>query len=803
LSRQKANRYPFNEFEPAWQERWEGARIFHADRDESRPKWFIIELPPFANGKLHLGHVRNYSLADASARFRRMAGHNVLYTTGFDSFGLPNENAAHEAKCHPEILAERCIVEMRRQFVQLGLGHDRRRIVGYHEPVFYRWVQWVFLQLVHAGLAFRQQAKVNWCPSCDTALADSLIEAGGCWRCGSAVESRLTWQWFVREQDYADGMLEAMGELDRWPDLVKQIQTEWIGRREGVEARFVAIGADDVTIPAFLDEPALLPAVSFVGVGPGHPALEALRRAGRLEPAVLDALDDLARRTLTTRDARKHGHGAGEAIRLGISVRHPLNGAELPLLALEQLDLRDGAVAGCPGHVRADRRLAEELGLPGPITLEPPHGSTAEPADFDAHWRLVGAGALDGATVVEGRARIAEMLAAAGLGGRAVRYRLRDWNIARQRYWGTPIPVIHCDACGAVPVPESELAVELPRDVDFDTRGNPLERHAAFIAARCPRCGGSSRRDTDTLEAYSSPWWYHWHCRTLSNDNPFDPADTRYWMPVDLMVGGIDQSRTCFFHTRMMARALKAMGHVLHDEPVRELLAIGMVKQDGRKMSKSAGNLVDPDAMIGIYGADAVRLGVLGAAAPPSDLSWSDQSVRQAQGFLAELWQFVEERQAAIRLDRPEAMAMSSLDTATPLRRRLAGWLQTAAARVTANMVRHELHLAVKNGMFLFERLVQFEREARARGDLAPADAAALSIGVGVLLRLLAPIAPHIAEELWCRAGGPGLLAVAPWPAPLEPPGGRKPRKDARGEPAVATHPSTEEGAKTDASHSA
>lgn len=771
MTRHRANQYPFEHFEPSWQERWESAGIFQADRDERRPKWFIIELPPFANGRLHLGHVRNYVIADVSARFRRMAGYNVLYTTGFDSFGLPNENAAREAGCHPQLLADRCSADMRKQFVRLGLGHDTRRIIGYHEPAFYRWVQWVFLQLVHAGLAFRRKAKVNWCASCSTALADSLVDAGGCWRCGNPVESRVTEQWFVREDGFAESMLEGFAKLEGWPDKVKQIQMDWMGRRKGVEARFVLMGEESLAATVFLEEPALLPAVSFVGVGPDHPVLEALRRLGRLQPDVVRALEEVDRRTLATREARRQGFTSSEGIALGVSVRHPLTGAALPLIALESLEQRDGSLAGCPGHVRNDRRVAEELGLARPVVLRPPGegASSVDPADFTGKWLLVGTGNFDGLSVEQARKPLTEALVAVGLGGEAVRYRLRDWNIARQRYWGTPVPIVHCATCGAVPVPDEQLPVLLPHDVNLETPGNPLEQHAEFLSAPCPRCGGPGRRDTDTLEAYSSPWWYHWNCRSLPGDNPFDPADTRYWMPVDLMVGGIDQSRTCFFHTRMMARALTQMGHTLHDEPVRELLAIGMVKQGGRKMSKSAGNLVDPDTLLGTFGADAVRVGVLGAAAPSSDFNWSDQGVLQAHGFLASLWEFVTGRQDSPRLDGVVMESKVSVETGTALRRRLDNWLQTGAQRITANLVRHDLHLAVKNLMFLFDRLVQFEREAKARGGaLSPEDTQALAVGWGALLRMLAPLAPHMAEELWQRSGGQGLIATAPWPAPLQ-----------------------------------
>ncbi|HVE87025.1 MAG TPA: class I tRNA ligase family protein, partial [Myxococcales bacterium] len=721
MGREPGGRYPFERFEPTWQERWEAEKLFQADRDERRPKWFIMELPPFANGKLHLGHVRNYVIADASARFRRMAGFNVMYTTGFDSFGLPNENAARDAGVHPRVLAEQCMEEMRRAFVRLGLSHDTRRIIAVHDPAYYKWVQWVFLRLVEAGLAFRKKAKVNWCATCATALADSLVDGGSCWRCGQPVEGRVTEQWFVREEGFADALLAGYANLDGWPETVKRIQVDWIGRREGVEARFEVAGMDGPGISVFLEEPALVPAVRFVAVGPGHPVLEDLRGRGLLSPEEAGALEDQERWSLATREARRQSLNGGGAVLLRTRVRHPLDGAELPLLVLESLDRYDGAAAGCPDRVQADRRIAEELGLPLHTPADPPGTDEA----------------------------VLAALAASGRGGKAVRYRLRDWNIARQRYWGTPVPIVHCSTCGAVPVKDEDLPVLLPEDVSLDAPGNPLEIHPTYAAASCPRCGAPARRDTDTLEAYSSPWWYHWNCRTLGlpGDNPFDPADTRYWMPVDLMVGGIDQSRTCFFHTRMVDRALKQMGHTLHDEPVTGLLAIGMVKRDGRKMSKSAGNLVDPDALARVYGVDALRMGVLGAAAPQNDMSWSDQGVKQAHDLLTGLWRFLTERREWLRLDGVVPEGRIEVEPGTALRGKLAGWLGTGARRITSNLARNDLHLSVKNLTFLFERLVQFERDARARtGAMDPKDARALAVGAGALLRLLAPLAPHIAE---------------------------------------------------------
>ncbi|HSK38882.1 MAG TPA: class I tRNA ligase family protein [Arenibaculum sp.] len=695
--------YPFTDIEPAWQARWEEAGIFRADRDDGdeRPKWFVMDLPPFANGSLHLGHARNYVMADACARFRRMAGYNVLYTSGFDTFGLPNETAARDAGCPPLELAERCSDLMARQFVRLGLGHDRRRIIGYHTEEYYRWIQWVFLKLLEAGHCFRRKEPVNWCPRCDTALAESLVEDGKCWRCGVPAELRETEQWFVREVDFADAMLDGLPRLHGWPETIKRIHADWIGRREGVEVRLrIGEGGGCEDLVVFLEDPASLDAMAFVAVGPDHPI------AGL-------PVGDIA-------DARL----------LGVDAAVPLSGRTVPLVGLPAGSWTGGEPKpGLPALDPRDRALADQLG----IAWEPIPAGPAQPP---------------GAA-----------LAAVGAGGPAVRYRLRDWNVARQRYWGPPVPVIHCEDCGMVPVAEDDLPVVLPLDVDLAGPGNPLERHPAFARVDCPRCGRDARRDTDTLEAYSSPWWYHWNCKSMERDYPFAGDDERYWLPVDVMIGGVDQARTCFFHVRMIAKALTRMGIAATDEPIDTLLALGMIKTDGRKMSKSGGNAASLDDLIAAYGADAVRLGILSAAAPENDFNWSDDTLRRANAFLGELWEFVAARAGRLR----PGMEVADL-TANKLHRRLAGWLETAQARVTGDMVRHNYHLAARNVVFLSGRLVQFDKEARRNGDLGEADGAALATGLRTLLRLMAPLAPHLAEELWPVCGGEGMLAVAPWP---------------------------------------
>lgn len=573
--------YDASTIEARWQRTWQEERAFEVGSVPSRPKWFIVELPPFATGQLHMGHARNYVLADACARFRRMLGHDVLYTSGFDTFGLPTELAALAAGRSPRELAESCAQAMGDQLVKLGLGHDRRRFTSYHVPEFYRWVQWVFVRLFKAGHCFRRDGVVHWCPSCEITLAASLVDNGACWRCGTQAQLRSLPQWFVRETDFADEMLAGMDRLDGWPETVKLIHKDWIGR----------VARDD---------------------------------------------------------------GTG----------------------------------------------------------------------FD--------------------------------------YRLQDWNIARARYWGPPVPIVHCAACGAVPVDEADLPVRLPDDVHLTGRGNPLESHAGFLHTHCPQCGGEARRDTETLEAYSSPWWYHWICRSLGSDNPFDADDARNWLPVDLMIGGSDQVRSCFFHVRMIARALRRMGVTEIEEPVDQLVALGMVKHDNRKMSKSAGNAVDLDTTIARYGADALRLAILGAAAPERDFNWSDDLVRKQHAFLARLWRFVHEvAQSATAV----ADAGRDAPGTQALRRKLDTWVDAAGRRITSNFERNAWHLAVRNTEFLFGRLEAARELIDKAGRGSASDMQALHEATRAFVLFLAPLAPHIAEELWQVLQGQGLAAAAPWPA--------------------------------------
>lgn len=682
--------------EPRWQLAWQQARTFETGSRPRGPKWFIVELPPFATGQLHIGHARNYVMADAGARFARMQGYDVLYTSGFDTFGLPTELAARAAGCSPQELADSCSQAMGEQFVRLGLGHDRRRITAYHVPEFYRWVQWVFVRLFKAGHCFRRAAAAQWCPRCEIALPASLVEDGCCWRCGSKVGTRMLAQWFVRESAFADQMLDGLDSLAGWPDSVRKIHRDWIGRRSGLRLLLPLRGLGQ-TLELGID--GSLSQLRFIAIGRDHPlAIAAGANVGPQGCALLPQIAQAA--------------GARAAV------------VDIPILVEDVAG--DGARPGLPQTVAADRALAERHGLAW--------DADAPACDLEA-------------------------MQAAGQAERTVRYRLQDWNIARNRYWGPPVPIVHCEDCGPVAVPEDELPVLLPQDVDLQQPGNPLERHAGFCEAACPHCGKPARRDAETLEAYSSPWWYHWMCKSPGADSPFEREDARAWLPVDLMIGGSDQVRSCFFHVRMIARALRDMGISDVEEPVQTLLALGMVKQDNRKMSKSAGNAADLDAIIERHGADALRLAILGAAAPESDFNWSETLVRRAHAFLASVWDFVD---SLVRTSAAGAGDRSGL--LGPLEQRMQVWLGTAGKRIATNFRRHQYHLAVRNLEFLFERLQAFDAAMRKQPVPSGRDVAVLADATRQLVLFLGPLAPHVAEELWQSLGGQGMLAAAAWP---------------------------------------
>ena len=758
--------YPFATLEARWQEAWAESRIFEATPRPGASKWLVLEYPPFPSGKLHMGHVRNYVIGDAVARFRRMVGHNVLYTNGFDAFGLPNDNAARERGCHPADWTETCIAEIRRQYVRLGLSHDTRRIGGFHEPAYYRWSQWIFLKFLEDGLAVRKRARVDWCDACKTTLARTSVNDGRCWRCDTLVESRVMDQWYVRESAFCEPLLESLDDLHGWPEHARKIQANRIGRVAGLEVRFEA-PEEGLAVVAFTEHPELLMGAAFVGVDPLHPAVKQLREAGRLEAEIERGLEDLMKGRKANLSRRRESEGRSDiaAMALGVSVVHPLSGARVPLVAINYVESRtpEDAIVGVPAHQRDDLAVAEILGLPWARVLASPRGAEeAGPFEWDDAHALAGEGAFGAQTAGAARTAVAEAVASRGAGKGAFHYRLQDWNVCRQRYWGPPIPIVYCDACGAVPVPEKDLPVLLPYDIDLSSPRNPLEDLESFVHTTCPRCGKGARRETDTLETFFNSSWLHIRfAMSPGCESPFFDDEVNYWLPADLGIGGDEQYMTAYFHNRVFNRSLRRWSKVAFDEAFTKFLAIGIVKRDGKKMSKHAGNSIDPDDLIEEYGADALRLATFDAARPGATIDWSPGSIKNFHRFLSDVWDLFGRMKATIKLSDGAAPAPAEARK----HKQVARWLDTAVQKMSSCMADNQLHLATKNVAFLFSRLQEIESD-QARPGARPtgADRHLMSEAARVFLLLLAPLAPHVAEELWQQCGGEGMAATARWP---------------------------------------
>lgn len=774
--------YPIREIEAAWQAKWQEQRLFEAEPDPSRTPYSIFELPPFPNGKLHMGHVRVYTTGDAIARYRRMRGNNVLYTTGYDAYGLPIEIAAHEKGVHPLDWTERCTAGMGEQFVRLGYSHDRRRILSYHEPRFYKWTQWLFNRLLEADLAYQGQMVVSWCETCETSLAESQVENHACWRCHQPASHRMSRQWFVRESIFADSLLEGLTDLEGWPEQVRATQTSWIGKRPVTLLRLRLEPDMGLEIDVPMEMPELAMGIAFVAVGLQHPLLNGDRARSGLTDAVLDAVERLRTTTPIAARWRDYQQGARTRLSSGVEVQivplpifalHPLTGQRLPVVATNAVEVNIGysVIAGVPAHDALSAHIAERLGVAATPVLGDAAGHPAhlKPGARDpggSGLRLINSGEFDGLSTEEARVRIAAALERSGAGRPGHTYRCRDWNISRQRYWGPPIPVVYCDSCGTVPVPDAELPVLLPYDVDFSVPGNPLERHP-FADTTCPRCAAKARRETDTFDTFfNGVWPFLSYCLPTrpggADVNPFLDEEVTSWMPMDVAIGGFEHATTVYYHDRVLMRALGRMGLPTYEEPFRRLIGIGMVQMDGRKMSKHFGNTVDPDELIASFGADALRVAIMQAAVLDSSFNWSTDVVARAHRFLNKLWEYFQERAPALNGRMASHPKIAADD---PLRQKLARWHATAWRKLTSGHERCRYKMVLDDIEQLLERMQQFERTAKSRhGGLRDEDQDALAVVASTLLHALHPIAPHITEELWHRCGGAGYLSTSTFP---------------------------------------
>jgi leucyl-tRNA synthetase len=745
------------EIEKKWQRRWEEEGTYQIANDDPREKYYALSMYPYPSGAAHQGHVRNYTFGDLAVRYQTMQGKAVLTPFGFDSFGLPAENAAIKTGTHPRVFTEARILELKSSLTRLGAVFDWRREVRSHDPSYIRWTQLIFLKLWDAGLAYRAKAPVNWCPGCQTVLANEQVLADGtCDRSGDLVYKRELEQWFFRITDYADELLEALDHL-QWPERVKTMQRHWIGRSEGAEFDLPVDGHDDLSLRVFTTRPDTSYGMTYAVVAPEHPMVDALTT-----PEQKAAVEELVARAAASTDLERTSTSDGPGLDkrgafTGSSVRNPFNGEAVPVYVADYvlMGYGTGAIMAVPAEDERDWAFAQTHGLPFVRTVQPP-------ADWDANGggaytgdgEKINSDFLNGLDIVTAKATAIDWLEANGVGQRKVNFRLRDWLVSRQRFWGCPIPAVYCEEHGVVPVPEDQLPIVAPDDVEFLPTGqSPLALHEGFLHTTCPICGGPARRETDTMDTFvDSSWYFLRFCDPWATDRPFDPEAARHWMPVDQYIGGIEHAILHLLYARFFTRALIDVGLApgLGREPFTRYLAQGMIRMDGTKMSKSKGNLIAPEHYYDTVGADGLRLFHLFAGPPFDDMDWSEQTDQVIEGcgrFLDRLWRTATGEQAT--RSGPETEADRTVRQA----------VHRTIADMTSDIERWSYNTAVAHCMELLNLLQRYSRE-----DATPHQAV-WTEALDSLLLVLAPLAPHLTAEIWeIRHPGQPSVHLQSWP---------------------------------------
>ncbi len=738
------------EIEQKWQERWAASDLYQTNDTADKPSYYCLEMFPYPSGNLHMGHVRNYSIGDVVARFKRMRGYNVLHPMGWDAFGLPAENAAIKHGVAPARWTKENIATMKRQFKQLGLSFDWDREVTTCLPDYYRWTQWLFLQFYQAGLAYKKEGRVNWCPSCQTVLANEQVVDGACERCGTEVHKKALEQWYFRITDYADRLLADLRLLDGWPKKVRTMQENWIGRSEGAMITFKLETGDDIEV--YTTRPDTLFGATYLVFAPEHQLVEKLI-AGKPEAEAVRAFAD---RMSHLTDLERTGDTAEkEGLPTGAYAINPINGAKIPVWVGNYViaDYGTGAVMGVPSGDQRDFLFAKKYDLPM-IPVVSATGEDLQAADMTEAYvepgKLINSGAYTGMDNVAAMEAIVEALGKKEAGRKTVNYRLRDWLISRQRFWGAPIPIVYCDHCGTVAVPEDQLPVRLPEDVDFKPTGeSPLNDAPDFVHTTCPKCGGPARRETDTMDTFVCSSWYFMRYTDAQNTTlPFAKDKADKWLPVDQYIGGVEHAILHLLYARFFTKVLKDRGLVSAEEPFKNLLTQGMVLKDGAKMSKSKGNIVSPEDIMRTYGADTARLFILFAAPPERDLEWNDSAVEGCYRFLGRVYRFVQRYLAA------------SEGGGDPAREKELRYLaHTSLARITEDIdQRFNFNTAVSAIMELVNGLYA------AMDAYDDKRSPAIDEATDILVHVLAPFVPHLAEELWAALGHEASVHLETWP---------------------------------------
>ncbi len=752
-----SNKYDFKSIEAKWQAAWQDGEVYKVTEDDSKEKYYLLEMFPYPSGRIHMGHVRNYSIGDVVARYKRMRGYNVLHPMGWDAFGLPAENAAQKNNSHPATWTYDNIDYMRNQLHQLGLSYDWSREIATCNPKYYQWEQLLFIEMYNKGIVYEKVTTVNWCESCQTVLANEQVIEGTCWRCDEPVYPRKMNGWFFKITDYAEELLRDLDQLTGWPEKVLTMQRNWIGKSTGLTADF-AVADLDCTLSIFTTRPDTIFGVTFMSIAAEHPLLDTLIAGTDRETEIRRFTEEI----LTQKQRQSvEVVPEKEGIFTGRYCINPFNGEKLPIYVANfvLMEYGTGAVMAVPAHDERDFEFARKYGLPvSPVVV--PEGIELDPTTMQEASTIPGilenSGQFSGMDSLAAQAAIIQFAEENHFGSAHVTYRLRDWGISRQRYWGAPIPMIHCDRCGVQPVPLDQLPVLLPEDPEVGSACLPLHKRPSFIATSCPKCGQPAERETDTMDTFmESSWYFARYVCSRHTDSPIDRDKAAYWLPVDQYIGGVEHAILHLLYSRFFTKVLRDLGYLDIDEPFTNLLTQGMVIKDGTKMSKSKGNVVDPNDLIQEYGADTVRLFSLFAAPPERDLEWSSQGVEGSSRFLNRVYRLILACNEILDCD-PNIPAQLSAQGRIVHRK-----THQTIKRVTENIEQnYHFNTAISAMMELFNVLSTSVGE-NAQEQVEPP---VIRQAISVLLLLLSPMVPHFAAEMWEKIGNTELIEKQPWP---------------------------------------
>ncbi|MCX5700438.1 MAG: leucine--tRNA ligase [Candidatus Omnitrophica bacterium] len=725
--------YEFKKIEEKWQKKWDKEKAYRSLPDPKRKKFYLLEMFPYPSGKIHMGHVRNYTIGDVASRFKMLQGYNVMHPMGFDAFGQPAENAAIKNKTKPDLWTHKCIKDMEQELKKMGFSYDWEREISTCEPSYYKWNQWIFLKMFERGLAYKKASAVNWCSSCSTTLANEEVIDGACWRCHTKVEQKDLEQWYLKITEYKEKLLDDLTQLNEWPERVIAMQNNWIGKSSGVDIYFRLSNSDKI-ISVFTTRPDTIFGATYIVLAPEHPLVNGLIKGKPQEKEALKFIDKVAKESKVVRassDVKKEG------IFTGSFAVNPVNNEEVPIWIADYvlMEYGTGAIMAVPTHDQRDFLFAKEHNLPMRIVINPTTYDlqliTMREA-YEGDGKQVNSGEFDGLTNTEAKNKIANWMEQKKIGKIQTHWRLRDWLISRQRYWGTPIPIIYCEKCGVVPVPYEDLPVELPKDAPFTGEGgNPLGKVKKFVEVKCSKCKARARRETDTMATFfDSSWYFLRFCSPKFNAGPFDVQDAKYWMTVDQYIGGIEHAILHLLYSRFFTKFFQDIKMIDFSEPFQRLLTQGMVLKDKEVMSKSKGNIVDPDSMIKNYGADALRLFILFAAPPETELEWDERGLEGAFKFLNRVWRIQDNLKEK---SDPELLKI----------------LHKTIKKVGDDFQEFKFNTAIASLMELTNAIYQSgsDKEVFAK-----------------LIIMLSPIIPHFAEEAWQQLGNKESIFKTVWP---------------------------------------